>query len=361
MKSLSSQLKYIVEAMPYDYVDYKVDIQNPTPTTIHYGRCYKKPSNSYGVIDVQDILRTYCNMNEIFLNETYLTGGINHYIYPVLKFNISVKQPNSQLYILLVESEEVLYSNHNHYYNYIPTQNLVPNVLQHKRVYNVLAGAPIAYDCVRKYFDTNTSASVYYRPNGNNALIYSNALTKSNLNHFVYNDYHSINPTYVEIWTVIRYYVGPTLTEFVVPDSLIRYNYTGYCYDTEYVVYWINRYGGLESRIVDGKVSKNAVKTSINYITNEIDVINGQSISKNRIGFTNKKKGTVKYQYGLNFINDINDVEIEWLETLFASNYVWLYNNSEFIPVVVSDDNYNYNYYKLNTKSLPTIKINVEE
>lgn len=32
----------------------------------------------------------------------------------------------------------------------------------------------------------------------------------------------------------------PTLTEFVVPDSLIRYNYTGYCYDTDYVVYWIN-------------------------------------------------------------------------------------------------------------------------
>lgn len=361
MKSLSSQLKYIVETMPYDYVDYKIDILNPTATPIHYGRCYKKPYSTYGVIDVQDIMKTYCTMNEIFDNELYLTGGVSRYTYPTIKFNISIKQPNSQLYFAIVESEELIFSNHNLYYDYVPTNNLVPNVLQHKRVYNVLAGTPIAYDVVRKYFDTNTSASVYYRPDGNNSLIYANTLTKSQLNHFVYNDYFSINPTYVEVWTVIRYYVGPTLTEFIVPDSLVRYNYTGHCGDTEYVVYWINRYGGLESRVVDGKVNKTAIKTSISYRTNEVDIISGQTISKNKIGFTNKKRGTVRYSYGLNFINNINDVEINWLETLFASNYVWLYTGGDFIPVNIVDESYNYNFYKLNTGSLPTIKINVEE
>lgn len=30
-------------------------------------------------------------------------------------------------------------------------------------------------------------------PDGNNSLIYSNVLTKSNLNHFVYNDYFSVD------------------------------------------------------------------------------------------------------------------------------------------------------------------------
>lgn len=364
MKSISDGLIHIVEAMSYDYVDYKVEILNPTASPIYFGRCFKTPAQTYGVIDVTEILMNYCNHLEIFDNTNYLMGGTSLLNYPVLKYNISIKQPNSQLYLTIVESEEVINSWKNDYYNALPTIDTLPNILQHKREYDANINSPIMYDVVRKYFDNYHSVLVYYRPNGNNAFVYTQPVSKSQLNHFMFDDHFNINPSYVEVWTTTRTFVGGVLVETILPGSLIRYNYTQTtCRNNESVLYWINRYGGLEMKLVDGKTIKTSENTQDTFMTNKRLVVNGSNATRNSIAFNNGvQQSNIIDKYSLSFNYGITDDEFNYLETLFSAPNVWMFDiiNLKFIPVLIKDTTYNYNYYRLNKKSIPSYTINIE-
>ena len=359
MNSISKSLMYVVESMVYDYVDYKVDLLIPTPSTIYYGRCFKTPGQSYGIIDVTEILMNYCNHNEIFNSTTYLTGNTSYIDKPVLRYNISIKQPNSQLYLALWEGEEVFNSWLNNYYNVVPTADNIPNILQHKREYFANINAPIVYDLIRKYYDTYSNVKVYYRPDGNNALLYPQTANKDYINHYLFKDYFNINPTYVEIWATTI--TGGTETEIV--NSRIRYNYTStLCRANEFIIYWINRYGGLEFKVVDGKTIKTSSTEKLNFESNERLIISGASINKNSIAFKNSnQQNLVTDKYALSFNYNMTDDEVNYMETLFSSPMVWIYDLTEllFIPVIVKDTDFNYNYYRLNKRALPAYTINV--
>lgn len=360
MKSISQSLMYVVESMVYDYVDYKVDLLIPTASTIYYGRCFKTPDQTYGIIDVTEIIMNYCNHNEIFNSTTYLYGNTSYIDKPVLRYNISIKQPNSQLYLTLWEGEEVFNSWLNNYYNIVPTQDNIPNVLQHKREYFANINTPIAYDVIRKYYDTYSNVKVYYRPDGNNALLYSQNVSKDYINHFLYKDYFNTNPTYVEVWTTTT--TGGVETE--LPNSRIRYDYvSNVCKSNEFVIYWLNRYGGLEYKVVDGKTVKTSSTEKINFESNERLNVAGASVVKNSIAFKNSnQQNSIINKYALSFNYNMTDDEVNYMETLFSSPMVWLYDLTElqFIPVIVKDTDFNFNYYRLNKRALPAYTINVE-
>lgn len=361
MISIGNKLQYVVQTMTTNYVDYRVYILNPTSTLIYTGRCYKTPNQTYGIIDVTEILQGYCNLNEIFNNETYFTGTTHNLMYPVIKFTISTKKPNDLTYTELVSSEELLYSYQNYYYNDIPTNDLVPNVLQQHRTYYVNKSAIIPYDIVRKYFDVYFGVRIYWRPDGNDLLLHSYTIDKEKLNHFSFPLLETVT-NYVEVWAVSYTNGG---VETLIPNSKVTYHYTKpYCSKNEYVVYWINRYGGLEIKCVDGKTIKKISSIPSDFNTYERYNVNGAAISKNKIAFSNQRNQVIeKYQYECNFhYNLIDDEEWEYMETLFSSPYVWLYDieNQTYIPVIVKDNEYSFDYYRNNRKQLPSYKITFE-
>ena len=362
MNSISKSLIYVVESMTYDYVDYKIDLLIPTASTIYYGRCFKTPNQSYGIIDITEVMMNYCNHNEIFNSTTYLTGTTSYIDKPVIRYNISIKQPNSQLYLALWEGEEVFNSWLSDYYDVVPTADNIPNILQHKRDYYANINAPISYDVIRKYYDTYNAVTVYYRPDGNNALLYAQTVTKDNINHYLFKDYFSVNPTYVEVWATTKATPGGVETE--IPNSRIRYNYTSStCQSNEYIIYWLNRYGGLEFKVVDGRTVKTSTSEKLNFESNERLIVNGSVVNKNSIAFKNSnQQNLITDKYALSFTYNMTDDEVNYMETLFSSPMVWLFNVSElkFTPVIVKDTDFNYNYYRLNKRALPAYTINVE-
>lgn len=361
MKSIGNKLQYVVESMAFDYVDYRVDILNPTATAVAYGRCYKTPEKTYGIIDVTEIIQNYCNFQEVFENEKYLNANTMALIYPVIKFNISTKAPNQQTYVSFITNEETLASYHNNIYNLIPTNNVLPNVLQHKREYYVNFNGRIPYDIIRKYGDSYFASTVYWRPDGNDVLLQAFTVSKSQLNHFMLPLLDTVN-NYVEVWGVTRTNLG---VETEIANSRIRYDYVKpYCSRDEYLVYWVNRYGGLECKCVDGRTIKKNTITPYNFNTYERNIVSGNSISKNKITFQNgTQQVSVTTQYECNFhYNLVDDTEWDYLETLNSSPMVWLYDTAllEFIPVVVKDNEFSYDYYRNNRKQLPSYKITFE-
>ena len=361
MKSIGNKLQYVVESMTTDYIDYRVDILNPSATAVAYGRCYKTPGKTYGIIDVTEIIQNYCNFQEIFNNENYLKANTMALIYPVIKFSILTKTPLQQVYTTFINNEETLASYQNSIYNTIPTNDNIPNILQHNRQYYANFNSRIPYDLIRKYGDAYYASTVYWRPDGNDALLQAFTVSKSQVNHFMLPLLDNVN-NYVEIWAVTRTNLG---VETEIANSRIRFDYVKpYCSKDEYILYWINRYGGLEMKCVDGKTIKKNTTTPFNFNTYERNIVSGNSISKNNISFNN---GTVQVnettQYECTFIyNLIDDDEWDYLETLYSSPMVWLYDTAllKFIPVIVKDNEFSYDYYRNNRKQLPTYKITFE-
>lgn len=361
MISISKGLQYVVESMVFDYVDYKVDIYTPSVTTVAYGRCYKSPGKTYGVIDVTEIIQAYCNFKEVFENENYLNANSMSLTYPNLKFRIGIKNQNQSVYTDLVSLEEVLASYHNTVYDLIPTNGTVPDVLQHQRQYYANFNGRVPYDIVRKHYDGYYGIRTYWRPDGKDALLFSNSITKAKVNHFMYPLLATVE-NYVEIWTVSYTSLG---VETEIPNSRVRYTYTKpFCSNNEYIVYWVNRYGGLEQREVDGRTFKTISSTPYNFNTYDRNIIAGANITKNNISF---KKGTQQVtstnEYKCNFHQGMTlDSEWDYMETLYSSPMIWLYDiaNLVYIPVTLKDNQYSFDYLKNNRKQLPKLELTFE-
>lgn len=361
MKSLGNGVQYVIEGMTTDYVDYKLEILNPSPTAVNYGRCYKQPNQTYGIIDLTEVLQNYCNFQEIFANENYLNATTMGLIYPIIKFNLSTKSPLQQLYIEIVSAEELLCSYQNLIYNLIPTNDTIPNILQHKRQYYANFNGRIPYDITRKYLDAYYASTVYWRPDGNDALLSAYTVAKSQLNHYMLPILATVNE-YVEVWAVTRTALG---VETEITNSRIRYDYVKpFCSNNDYIVYWINRYGGLEMKLVDGRTIKKISTTPYDFNTYQRNIVVGGSISKNNIVGQNQRNQQIeKYQYECNFhYNLVDETEWDYLETLYSSPMVWLYDLNEFvyIPVTVKDNEFSFDYFRNNRKQLPSYKITFE-
>lgn len=357
MKSISDEIKYVIESIAFDYVDYKVDFIGTGISS--YGRCYKIPEQNYGIIDLSDILKTYCNFQSIFVNENYLNANTMAVNSPILRFNLSTKTPNQQAYVLLISGEEILANYKNLIYDTIPTSDNVANKLQHKSHYYADRNARIPYDLIRKYGDSYYGVRTYWRPDGDNDQLFSFTNIKLNINHYMLNLLATVNE-YVEMWTVSYTSLG---VETEIPNTRVRYDYNyPYCRKSNYVVYWINRNGGLEMKLVDGVVKVQANTNQFGYQGYKKDIVAGSSINTNKIAFENAlhQVNTVN-NYALTFIYGIDNDEIDYMETLFSSPMVWLYDIDylTYIPVKIKDTTFDFNYYKNNHK-VPTYQINFE-
>ena len=362
MKSISNNLFYVIPNIIYDYVDYLIELLNPSTTPIYYGRCFKLPNQTYGIIELSDILKDYCNFNEVLESSDYLETTVTRLNYPIRRFRISTKAPGAPSYTVLVSDEEILCNYQNTFYDTIPTSGVIPDILQIKREYLANINAPIPYDIVRKYSDTYTGCTVYYRPDGNNALLYANTVTKSQLNHFAYSDYFLTNPSYVEVWATTRQLVGGVQVETILPNSTIRYNYSNTsCKYNEYVIYWINRYGGLEMKLVDGPTVKTITNTKDQFEYYSRTIVDNGVASTNPIAFSKVNTTNLRTSYKITFNNAISDDEFNYLETLYSSNMIWLYDlvYLVWIPVIVSDDSFEYKSRRT-TKGLLNYTISLE-
>lgn len=126
---------------------------------------------------------------------------------------------------------------------------------------------------------------------------------------------------------------------------------------------WLNPYGGYESQSF-GLVSKKSIEierkdfTKLNYEFNVSGVV---SYDSNDVFYGGKKGYATTNKIKMLFTSHLlTDAEYTWLAEMFTSPDVYLYDGtrSKFIPVTITDNNYEYRTYK-NSRLTP-LQFNVE-
>lgn len=319
------------------YIDFQI---KSGPTTIVYtGRGYPIPNTQTVVLDITEILEDNCNFNNgaASLFQSPTTSPTTFITSFVFNYTLSVKEQTQSVYTVF-ETDTVLAI----YPDAVFNQIIVPGVtnLNMKTEYTI---------------DTRScKTAAFYTDSAFNIRI---------------QDYPSGQTT--EVAVPANTYIA--VTAFGVPNSiggviskvgspavpLVNYN-AQFCTKNKGTLYWLNRFGGIESLLITGKQEHTSQQTRLSYKKKQY-TISGTTINSSASihGDTTIKTDISKqWTLGTTFLED---TDWTWMESLYTSPMVWYqdfeYNTIE--SVVVTSNNFRRELFKDSGKKIPIYEIQV--
>jgi hypothetical protein len=209
------------------------------------------------------------------------------------------------------------------------------------------------------YFPTTTSlVSVTVTPTGGGSG-FSTSFTPANAY-----DLQVLNISPVALNAISPGAINASTTSYTVQVGSETYTLKIICepfYDT-YMVHFLNKYGGFESKIFN-KVSRKTLDITrkdfgkLPYTVDSSGVVS----YKNSNGVYNESRSVYASQYKekLTLNSDIlTDAEYTWLDNLILSPMVYLQDGSYFFPCVITDNNYEPK--KIINDELTNLTINID-
>lgn len=315
------------------YIDFQI---KSGPSTILYtGRGYPIPNTQTVVLDITEILEDHCNFNNgaasLFENATTFIPSF------VLNYTLSVKEQTQSVYTLF-RADTVLAV----YPDAIDTQMIVPGItnLNMKTEYNIDARS-----CKTAAFYTDSAFNIRIQDNPSGQI--TELVVPAN--------------TYIAVTAFgVPNTMGGVISKLgPVRTELVSYN-AQFCNKNKGTLYWLNRFGGIESLLITGKQEHTSQQTRLSYKKKQY-TISGTTINTSASihGDTTIKTDISKqWTLGTTFLED---TDWTWMESLYTSPMVWYqdfeYNTIE--SVIVTSNNFRRELFKDSGKKIPIYEIQV--
>ncbi len=160
----------------------------------------------------------------------------------------------------------------------------------------------------------------------------------------------------------IQYYTVEFVTPNISDDSLYRFDLICEAIHEVFTLHFLNRFGGFESRSFT-KVSRKTIaieKTDFGKLPYTMNS-SGQISYYNSNKVYNETRSTYASQYTEKMVLNtdiLTDAEYQWLADLMLSPLVYMEMNSYFVPVNITESNYEYR--KVINDELTNLTINIE-
>ena len=318
-----------------DYVDYEI---RTSTETIYTGRGY--PIGAYVYFNLTNIMEDYCNLNGIKDNIYLFTNSFGNYDNFKFEYFVYIKE-ELQTGFTQFNTDKLfsMYLDDNNTFDFVNGKSL-----QMKTSYDITKDCWILYN----YLGTATNISYGESPiSGSGYSLHPS--TKSNPQFYPF--YWFIKGDVPEYEYVN---ISLTLTDKVKYHILPCTKATG-------CIYWVNRFGGFETLLVNGKVNYSTDNTSTNYQQSSSKVINGTLYKRtfNQGNTIIKRDITKKWTLNSSYLLD---TDWTWIESLYTSPIVYYqdFANNIINSVIISDNTFSKQLFKENGKKIPNYEINIE-
>ena len=189
-------------------------------------------------------------------------------------------------------------------------------------------------------------------------VVFKNENTTIHTEDIVNTDYAVANKIRrIDLGSLFTTWAGQSTHVLITCGSEISFRINILCNAkyTPYTLVWLNPYGGYESQSF-GLVSKKSIEVDKKYYTKldyEINASGVVSYKADNVYYGGKRGYASKVKTKLSLTSHLlSDGEYTWLADLFASPDIYFYDGSNFIPVSITETNYEHRTY-LNSKVTP--------
>lgn len=315
------------------YIDF--EIKSGPSTVLYTGRGYPIPNTQTVVLDITEILEDNCNFKS-GASSLFQTPTTNITSF-VLNYTLSVKEQTQAVYTVF-KADTVLAV----YPDAINSQSIVPGItnLNMKTKYSIDTRS---FKTAAFYTDSVFNIRIQDNPSGQRT-----ELTVPGNSYIAVTAFGVPNSTGGVISSL-----GSQITPLI--------NYTAQlCSKNKGTLYWLNRFGGIESLLITGKQEHTSQQTRLSYKKKQY-TISGTTINSSASihGDTTIKTDISKqWTLGTSFLED---TDWTWMESLYTSPMVWYqdfeYNTIE--SVIVTSNNFKRELFKDSGKKIPIYEIQV--
>lgn len=299
------------------------------------------PTYGFGVFDVSQIVRNYVSATfEPVPNALVCWKMAQGKFYVDVQLKFGYEYDFTSYYDVTVDDSRVFYNNYNARKNgYNSDIATVVNDIASRRpnINKIIHGTPYL---LIPYFPTNTTeVPVIITPSSGSVLNTSFTPAASNELHVLNLSPSAINNISPgKIPASLRYYTVE------VGGQAYRFNLTCEAQYQVYMLHFLNRYGGFESRMFN-KVSRTKFKIDREtYGRLPYEITNtGAVMDKDSFGVYLPSRSVYSSQQeeSMTLNTDfLTDAEYKWLSDLIFSTMVFLEDAGYFYPVVITNSNY---------------------
>lgn len=305
---------------------------------VYTERSYPRPTSGFGIVDLGATIRGY--INSTFAPTTTVVAqqsGAGDFCTPSIVINVREEYNGTTGAIVLTDTARVFFNHYNDRGEFQTAIAAYANQPLTNRGVNIDLLSTSAYYFI-PYFSTTTAAFTVVI-NGVSTTVTPTAANTMQL----------INIAVVGLLTNYAAIInGVTYNINVVPAGMYK-NYT---------LHFQNKFGGFESMLFN-KVHKRMLdieKKEFKQLPYRVD---GNGVMTMATGIISNEQRTTfaaKFNEKLNVQTDLlSDVDYSWLYQLNISTMVWLEDNGQIYPVVITSSNYAFKEWivdKLNTLQL---------
>lgn len=312
-----------------DRVYYKLIVND---VVIYTGVGYVTPNTNKVDIDVTDIFMSIITLDTMLNNENLFGNTPSPYLVgsSTIKYQINTSDIKEGVYIDKFLGDFVHWEYKNDYFTRDYTKS---DFLQRKSRYNIIRGASVHLDFLSNGTRTTYPNVTFGVKQDNTFNIMIKTVTEPSHYHWNKTDYSNSVKSY----------------QLICPERTVNINIIDSCkYSGQ--LYWINRIGGIETL----PILKSSKKRELS---------NRTTFRNNNVGVFDKRiyKNEINTQYTL-ITPLLNKTDINWIEELYTSSYVFYYDKStgKTYSVLLTDNEFEFKvsnrennkiYYEINVES----------
>lgn len=341
MIALSDEIKFIYNIIDgSSYADFYI---TDGVNTIFTGRGYPIPGTTNIYFNLTNIIQDFCHTDGIKKSVNLFNASYGIYDNFTLYYRFYIKTQNASTYTNLTNGNVAAVYNDD--YTIYPFT--IDNFLMHKNEYQLVEGCWMMPSIMR----VNNTSSLLIKE----YQVYPGQFINNYYNNVPLNqNFHWNRLTRIDRPVVEYIYNGYKITYKITPRS--QCNAVG-------CLYWINRFGGVETLLIQGINDYSTDNQSLNYTQNNVYIKNRNIIDRTSNQGNTVINKTIKKKWRLT-TNFVNDSEWCFMETLYTSPAVWYQdftnNNNSIHSVVVTDTIFKRQLFKEQGRVIPDYEINIE-